>query len=95
MPRIIFATGNAGKIKSPKEKEVTMIEDEEDFMDWVQDIDLDAFLESLEGKIDDDLLDLFEDLMNGDVSLPGMGGYDDDYYYDDDYWYDEYEDDWY
>lgn len=96
--------GNAGKIKSPKDKEVVMVEDDEDLMDWVQDIDLDAFLESLEGKIDGDLLDMFEDLMNGEVSLPGMGGYDDDYYYDDDYWYEDnyyydddywYEDDWY
>jgi len=87
--------GKAGKIKSPKEKEVAMAEDESDLMDWVQDIDWDAFLESLEGKVDDDLLDMFEGLMNGDVSLPDMGGYDDDYYYDDDYWYDEYEDDWY
>ncbi len=88
-------TGKAGKIKSPKEKEVAMVEDEDDLMDWVQDVDFEEFLESLEGKIDDDLLDMFDGLMNGEVSLPGMGGYDDDYYYDDDYWYDEYEDDWY
>ena len=83
-----------------------MVEDEDDLMDWVQDIDVDAFLESLEGKVDDDLLDLLEDLIEGDVSLPSFGGYDDyyydddywydeDYYYDDEYWYDEYEDDWY
>lgn len=100
-------TGKADKIKSPKDKEVTMVEDEDDLMDWVQDIDVDAFLESLEGKVDDDLLDMLEDLMSGDISLPGLSNgyddyyydddywYDEDYYYDDEYWYDEYEDDWY
>lgn len=96
--------GKAGKIKSPKDKEVVMIEDEDDLMDWVGDIDFDKFIESLEGKLDDDLLDMLEDLIDGDISLPSFDDdyyndddywYDDDYYYDDDYWYDDYEDDWY
>ncbi len=92
--------GKAGKIKSPKDKNVVMVEDEDDFADWTEEIDVEAYLESLEGKVDDDLLDMLEDLMSGDISLPSMGGYDDyyydeDYYDDDEYWYDEYEDDWY
>lgn len=86
-------TGNAGSIKSPKEKEVVMIEDVDDILDWVGDIDLDAFLDSLEGKVDDDILDLLDDVMSGVNFIPGFSGYDDDYYDDygyDDYWYDEY-----
>ena len=92
---IVSEIGKAGKIKSPKDKEVVMVEDEDDLMEWVEDIDLDTFLESLEGKVDDDILDLFEGLTNGAGLLQGIGGSLDDYYYDDEYWYDEYEDDWY
>lgn len=83
---VVSETGKAGKIKFPKEKEVVMLEDEEDILDWVGDIDLDAFLQSLEGKIDEDLLRLFEDALSGSVSLPN---FDADYeeHSDDDDWY--------
>lgn len=80
-------TGKAGKIKFPKDKEVVMVEDEDDLLDWVGDIDFDEFLESLESKVDDSLVDLIDDIMDGDVSLPSFDDYDDDYWYDYDYWY--------
>lgn len=87
-------TGKADSIKIPKESEVIMIEEEEDALDWVSEIDLDAFLDSLEGKVDDEILDFINDLISGEASLPSFDSDEDDYYYDEDYWYDE-EDYWY
>ncbi|MBR2407628.1 MAG: hypothetical protein IKB07_01600 [Lachnospiraceae bacterium] len=108
---VIAETGKADKIKFPGKKEVVMVEDEDDLLDWAGEIDFDEFLESLEGKLDDELLEVIDDIVSGDISLweiedfvedmyDEVFGYDDyydDYWYDeDDYWYDdEYYDDEY
>lgn len=102
---VISENGKADKISFPGKKEVVMVEDEDDLLDWAGEIDFDEFLESLEGKLDDELLEVLEDIMSGDISLweiedffedmyDEMFGYDD--YYDD-YWYDDeyYDDYWY
>lgn len=83
--------GKAGSIKYPKDKEVAMIEDEDDLMDWVQDIDVDEFVESLEDVFGEEFVEFLEDVMSGDVDLPSFGGYEEDYWYEDDYYYE----DWY
>ena len=87
---VVSERGKAEKIKYPAEKEVVMVEDESDLLDWAGDIDFDAFLESLEGKLDDDLLELLEDAFSNGF-FGGKANADYPYYEDDsdDYWYDE------
>lgn len=82
--------GKADSIKSPKSKDVVMVEDESDLEEWTDEIDVDAFVESLEGKIGEDLYELLEDVLSNGFTF-GEKETSDDYWYDDDYWYE----DWY